>query len=174
MGFWARDAILNLAGRGIIKGKTATSFMPNDIITRAEFTALMIRAFQLETAPVGSFADVKIGKWYYNEVMIAENLGIVNGDMENRFYPDRMITREEMAVIIVKTLNVAGKPLNAHGNSVLEKFWDRDLISPYSLSSIASVVGEGVMTGLPGNALAPKKTLTRAEAAAIIYRVIDR
>ena len=174
VGFWARDAILNLAGRGIIKGKTATSFMPNDIITRAEFTALMIRAFQLETAPVGSFADVKIGKWYYNEVMIAENLGIVNGDAENRFYPDRMITREEMAVIIVKTLNVAGKPLNAHGNSVLEKFWDRDLISPYSLSSIASVVGEGVMTGLPGNALAPKKTLTRAEAAAIIYRVIDR
>jgi len=85
-----------------------------------------------------------------------------------------MITREEMAVIIVKTLNAAGKPLNAHGNNVLEKFWDRDLISPYSISSIASVVGEGVMTGLPGNALAPKRILTRAEAAALIYRIIDR
>lgn len=173
-GFWAWNAIVNLAGRGIIKGKTETKFMPGDTITRAEFTALMIRAFNLETAPVGSFADVKIGRWYYDEVMVAENLGIISGDAGNKFYPDRVITREEMAVIIANTLNVVGKPLNAYGNGTLEKFWDRDLISPYALSSIASIVGEGLMTGLPGNAIAPKKTLTRAEAAAIIYRILDR
>ncbi len=106
--------------------------------------------------------------------MIAENLGIVTGDSGSRFYPERMITREEMTVIITKTLNVVGKPLNAHGNSVLEKFWDRDLIAPSALSSMASAVGEGILTGLPGNALAPKRTLTRAEAAAMIYRIIDR
>ncbi len=173
-GFWARDAIINLAGRGIIKGVTETQFKPGNTITKAEFTAMMMRAFQLDTAPVGSLADVKIGAWYYNEVMIAENLGIVSGDSGNRFYPNRMITREEMAVIVAKTLNTVGNPLNAHDNSVLEKFWDRDLISPSALSSIASAVGEGILTGLPGNALSPKKTLTRAEAAAIIYRVLDR
>lgn len=173
-GFWAREAIMNLAGRGIVKGVTETQFKPGNTVTKAEFTAMMMRAFQLDTTPVGSLADVKIGAWYYNEVMIAENLGIVSGDSGNRFYPNRMITREEMAVIVAKTLNTVGNPLNAHDNSVLEKFWDRDLISPSALSSIASAVGEGILTGLPGNALSPKKTLTRAEAAAIIHRVLDR
>lgn len=173
-GFWAREAIENLAGRGIIKGDENSRYRPNDTITRAEFTALMIRAFNLETAPVGSFADVRIGKWYYDVVMAAENLGIVTGDPANRFYPERAITREEMAVIMVKTLNAVGKPLNGHSNDVLERFWDRDLISPYAVSSLAAVVGENVMTGLPGNAIAAKKTSTRAEAAALIYRIIDR
>src|SRR5690606_38111786 len=77
---WARDAIENLAGLGVVKGVTGTLFMPNNTVTRAEFAAMLVRAFKFDTAPVGSLADVRYDKWYYREVMIAENFGIVSGD----------------------------------------------------------------------------------------------
>ena len=102
---WAEDAIENLAGLGIIKGVTDTLFMPGNTITKAEFAAMTVRAFKLETAPVGSLADVRYDKWYYREVMIAENFGIISGDA-NRFYPETPITREEIAVMVFKTSGI--------------------------------------------------------------------
>ena len=171
---WAKEGIENLAGRGIVKGKSGNKFMPGDTITRAEFVAMMVRAFKLETTPVGSFADVKVGSWYYKEVMTAEYFGIISSDDNNRFYPDKPITRQEIALIIFKTLEVVGKPLNGYDNSVLEKFRDKDLISPYALSSMASLVGDGIMSGISTSAIAPMNSATRAEAAVFIYRVIDR
>jgi len=171
---WAQDAVEVLASRGIIKGESGDLFRPNDAITRAEFVSLVIRAFNLNMTPVGSFGDVKPGKWFYNDIMTARALGIVSGDEESMFYPDKPITREDMAIIIVKTLNAVEKPLEGHSNSELEKFWDKNLISPYALASVASLYGEGIMNGKDGNAIAPKDYATRAEAAVLIYKVIDR
>lgn len=171
---WAKEAIENLAGRGIISGKGGNRFMPGDKVTKAEFVAMIMKSFKLETVPVGSLADVKVGKWYYKDVMTAEYFGIISIDENNRFYPDRPITRQEIALIIFKTLEVVGKPLNGYDNSVLEKYRDKDLISPYALSSMASLVGEGVMSGVSANSLAPQNSATRAEAAVFIYKVIDR
>jgi hypothetical protein len=171
---WARDSIENLAGRGIVSGKVGTRFMPGDTVTRAEFTSMMMKAFKLQTTPVGSLADVKVGNWFYKDVMTAEYYGIITGDERGRFYPDKAITREEIALIIFKTLEVAGKPLNGHDNSVLEKFRDKDQISPYAVSSMASLVGEGIMSGVSDTAIGPGNSATRAEAAVYIYKVIDR
>lgn len=171
---WARDGIENLASRGVIKGKDTGKFAPGDTLTKAEFVSMMLRAFRLETTPVGSFADVKPGKWYYKDIMMAAYFGIISVDGNNRFYPENPITREEIALIIAKTLEVAGKPLDGYENSVLEKFSDKNQISPYAVASMASLVGEGVLTGVSGNAIAPRNTATRAEAAVFIYRIIDR
>jgi len=171
---WARNAIEDLASRGIVAGKSENLFKPNDKITRAEFTCLMVRAFNLEMTPVGSFADVKIGKWYYKDLMTAKSLGIISGDEKNCFYPEDPITREDMAVIIAKTLKAVNKPLTGFSNSVLEKFRDKNMISPYALSSIASLHGEGIMLGKTSSTIAPKDNATRAEAAVLINKVIDR
>lgn len=169
---WARDAIENLAGLGVVKGVTGTLFMPNNTVTRAEFAAMLVRAFKFDTAPVGSLADVRYDKWYYREVMIAENFGIVSGDAGNRFYPERPITREEIAVMVFRALQASGRRFNVHDNSVLEKFIDRNNISPDAVSSMAVLVGEGIIEGLQGNTLGPKYNATRAQAAVFIYRVL--
>ncbi|HHW49015.1 MAG TPA: hypothetical protein GXX14_10430 [Clostridiaceae bacterium] len=171
---WARDAIEDLASREIVTGKSENHFKPNDKITRAEFTCLMVRAFNLEMTPVGSFADVKVGKWYYKDLMTAKSLGIISGDEKDRFYPDNPITREDMAIIIARTLKAVDKPLTSYSNSVLEKFLDKNMISPYALSSIASLYGEGIMIGKTSSSIAPKDNATRAEAAVLIHKVIDR
>ncbi|HOQ07809.1 MAG TPA: fibronectin type III domain-containing protein [Clostridiales bacterium] len=169
---WAKDAIENLAGLGVVKGVAGTQFMPNNTVTRAEFAAMIVRAFKLETAPVGSLADVRYDKWYYREVMIAENFGIISGDANNRFYPERPITREEIAVMVFRALQASGRKFNVHDNSVLEKFIDRNNISPGAVSSMAVLVGEGIMEGLQGNTIGPKYNATRAQAAVFIYRAL--
>ena len=171
---WAEEAIENMAGMGILKGVTDTLFKPGNVITRAEFTAVIVRAFGLETAPVGSLADVKSNKWYYKEVMIAENLGVISGDANNRFYPDSPITREDIALMIFKALEASGRKFSIHDNSVLEKFIDKDQISPHAVSSMATLVGEGIIEGLQGNAVGPKYAATRAQAAVFVYRALTK
>ncbi len=171
---WARDAIENLAGMGIMKGVTATLYKPGNTVTKADFTAMVVRAFKLDTTPVGSLADVKSNKWYYNEIMIAENLGIISGDASNKFYPEKAITREEIAVILFKVKQISPKPLTIHNNSVLEKFSDKNKITPSALASLATIVGEGIMEGLPGNAIGPSVTATRAQAAVLLYRTMNK
>jgi hypothetical protein len=106
--------------------------------------------------------------------MTAKSLGIISGDEKDRFYPDRPITREDMAIIIAKALKAVEKPLAGFSNSVLEKFRDKNMISPYALSSMASLHGEGIMAGKTTTIIAPKDNATRAEAAVLIHKVIDR
>lgn len=171
---WARDAIENLAGMGIMKGVTATLYKPDNTVTKADFTAMVVRAFKLETTPVGGLADVKSNKWYFNEIMIAENLGIISGDASNKFYPEKAITREEIAVILFKVKQISPRPLTIHNNSALEKFVDKNRISPAAMASMATIVGEGIMEGLPGNAVGPSVTATRAQAAVLLYRTMNK
>ncbi len=171
---WAKDPIENLAGMGIVKGVEGSLFKPNNQISKAEFTAMVIRAFKINTVPVGSLADVKSNKWYYHEIMVAENFGIISGDSNRKFYPENAITREEIAVILFKALQASGKEYAGHDNSVLEKFSDKNTISPHAMASIAALVGEGIMEGMSGNALGPKYTATRAQAAVFLYRALNK
>ncbi len=171
---WAKDAIESLAGLGIIKGVSNNSYAPDRTISKAEFTTIVVRAFKLETAPIGALADVKSNKWYYKDVMIAENLGVIAGDDNNRFYPEVAITREEICVMLFNALQASGKKFTIHDNSELERFIDRNNISPVAVSSMATLAGEGVIEGLPGNIIGPKYTATRAQAAVLLYRTLSR
>jgi hypothetical protein len=173
---WAKDAIEDLASRGIIKGRSDTIFAPGDTITRAEFTCLMLRTFELDASITGvtPISDIKSDRWFYRELMVAKKLGIIKADGKNCFYPERPITREEMCITIVKTLNAADKTLPMYSTTVLNGFTDTKSISSDALYSVASLVGEGIMNGKPGNRIAPKETANRAEAAALIYRVLHR
>lgn len=170
---WAKEAIENLSSRGVIKGKTDSLFFPDDHITRAEFTSLVIRSFQLSKTPVGYLADVNPSDWYYRDIMTAKILGIIS-DAGGHFYPDVPITREDMAVIIYRTLKAIEKPLPGHDIRILDGYADRDLVDDYALPCMASLKGEKIIDGRSSTILAPKDTATRAEAAVIIYRIIDR
>jgi len=171
---WAKNAIEDLASRGAISVNSYGSFLPDAILTRAEFVSLVVKSFKLDRITVGGFADVSFKYWAYREIMIARLYGIISGDSYNRFYPDSPISREDMSVIITKTLKVVEKPLPAYDVSILNKYADSGEISSYALSSLASLNGENILNGTTINSISPKDPVTRAEAAVIIYRVIDR
>jgi len=128
----------------------------------------------LAKTPTGTFADVKPNHWYYRNVMIAKNMGIVSGTGNNYFYPDDPIKREDMAVILAKTFKIIGKPLPNHSDSVLDKYSDKNLISIYALQSMAILNGEGIITGKSSSQLSPKDYATRAEAAVILYKALNK
>jgi hypothetical protein len=171
---WAKSAIESLAGRGIIKGKADNQFYPNDKITRAEFVAILIRIFKPEEAVAGSFADVSGRDWFYKEVITAKNLGIISGSTNNCFYPNKPITREDAAVIIARALVAMDKPLAGSKPDVLKGFKDISQVSSYAVASVASLYVEKIMAGKEANVLAPKANTTRAEAAVLLSRIVDR
>lgn len=172
---WARASIENMAARGIINGIPGGKFAPMEMMTRAQFVCILIRSFNLgDYTASNAFTDVKEGAWYYKELMAAKALGIISADSSNKFYPEKPIVREDIAVILCNTLRVVNKQLDNADTDILGDFTDRNTISANALQSVANVYKAGIMVGNGNGTLTPKSTATRAQAAIIIFRIIDR
>lgn len=175
-GHWAQNAIQSMVTRGVMPA-VESKFMPDKKVTRGEFASFMVKAFNIDRVGVGAFADVNPRTEHYREIMILKGLGVIVGDKSNRYYPDRVLSRQDMAVILVRTLKTLEKPLKGYEDSILDKYDDAESISPYAVSSIASLVGEGIINERIsyGNILlAPRSGVTRAEAAWVLYNVLGK
>ncbi|SDF92956.1 beta-galactosidase [Thermoanaerobacter thermohydrosulfuricus] len=170
--FWAYDVVSVLASRHIIKGIDENTFLPNEKITRAEFAALMIRALGIEEEPYqGEFNDVKEGAWYANAIEAAYKAGIMLGDGKN-MRPDDPITREEMTAVIMR---VYGKLTDYKEDNIGDTtFSDNDKISEWARNVVANAVKLGIVRGYEDNTFKPKDNATRAEAAAMLYRILEK
>ncbi|MCS3917381.1 lactocepin [Caldanaerobacter subterraneus subsp. tengcongensis MB4] len=170
--FWGYDVINVLASRHIIKGMTEDTFAPNAKITRAEFAALMIRALGIPEEPYkGEFEDVKEGMWYANAIEAAYQEGIMLGDGK-KMRPDDPITREEMAAVIMRVYSkLAGYKEENIGNTT---FADNNKISEWARNVVANAVKLGIVRGYDDNTFKPKDNATRAEAAAMLYRILEK
>jgi endo-1,4-beta-xylanase len=159
-----------MAARDVIKGISANSFAPSASIKRADFIALLVRALELQGngKEEAMFNDVGETAYYYNELVIAKALGIATGIGDNTFNPNGNISRQDMMVLTARALAAAGKHVEANG--VLDAYPDAASISDYAKDSVAGLVKSGIVNGKNGR-LAPNDTLTRAEAAVILYRI---
>ena len=100
---WYNVAVSTLAGMGIIKGYSADSFQPNQIITRAELAAMCARFDQTELNSVSSFTDIK-GHWAEKEIEKAAALGWVRGYEDGSFHQDQTVTRAEAVSVFNRVL----------------------------------------------------------------------
>lgn len=99
-------------------------FRPLKAVTRAEFAAMLVRAFDLrdDGTPL-DWNDVKETDWHYTVIAAAKQAGLVQGTGKDRFEPNRPITRQEMAVMAAKALAVfTSTPAAADAESVLARF----------------------------------------------------
>ncbi|QAY67270.1 endo-1,4-beta-xylanase [Paenibacillus protaetiae] len=167
---WAQSAIEAMAARDIIKGVSASSFSPGASIKRADFIALLVRALELKGSgqSVSMFSDVHDTDYYYEELAIAKELGIAAGYEDNTFKPNSTISRQDMMVLTARALEAAGKPLAAGGT--LAAYPDAAQVAGYAEESAAALVQAGIVNG-KGSIIAPADSLTRAEAAVILYRI---
>ncbi|MBD2868988.1 InlB B-repeat-containing protein [Paenibacillus arenilitoris] len=172
---WARDAIETLAARGIIDGTGKNAFEPSGYVTRAQFAALLVRAFQLmDNDAVSSFNDVSESDWFYEEVASAVQAELIEGSGEGSFNPNGYITRQDMSVMIGRALiKLKGKSLPAETNPFLEKYADASQISDYAKNLAALSVKYAILEGRSATGFAPKSLSTRAEAAVIIARLLE-
>lgn len=171
-GHWAQEAIAAVAEKGVIKGKENGQFGPDDTVTRAELIAMAVRALGMSEQPYqGGFADVAATDWYAGVVQTALEIGLI-AEAEN-FRPNDMVTREEMSKIftgIAQSLEV----LEALPDDYQTTFVDAESISEWARDYVKTAAYNGLMSGMEDGSFNPQGNATRAEAATVIYRILQK
>ena len=162
--YWANNAINELNGLDCISGYPDGTFKPDNKITRAEFALVLVKAYKLPLN-TGKVFDDTAGHWAKDYIASAYAAGVVSGYDESSFGPDDLITREQMAVLIVKA---AGLTLVA-GES---QFADSGSISDWAKEAIATATENGILKGYPDNTVQPQGNATRAEAVTVIVNAL--
>lgn len=161
-GHWAQDTIEDLVNRRIIEGYPDGTFRPNNNITRAEFTSLLVRAFDLKSGLGKVFSDTA-DHWARDYIKTANYHGLVNGYSDTLFGPDDPVTREQIAAMVVNATK-------AGSVNESETFTDSAQISAWAKEPVAKAAAAGLITGYPDGSFKPKANATRAEAAVILDR----
>ena len=166
-GHYAELEIKALSQKRIITGFEDGTFKPDAPVTRAQFAKLVTLAFNLQMGDdIKSFDDVELGVWYKEYIDILSSKNIVSGDGTN-FYPDATVTRQDAAVILYNTLNILDK--KCVGTAT---FADSGDISQYAKASVEALAANGIIKG-DEHGFRPLNTLSRAEAAVLLYRLIN-
>jgi hypothetical protein len=167
---WAVDAVNYLANKKIISGVGDNNFAPNDNVTREQFVQMIVKAFAFENSGVTSFADISEDHWSYSAISTAVSNNIISGIGDSLFGLGHFITRQDMAVIIFRAVNAKGYSLNS--KNVLD-FNDASDIAEYAKESIKVLSEAGIVNGLGDGNFAPNGVATRAQAAQIIFAILQ-
>jgi hypothetical protein len=170
---WAKAAIEELAALGIVEGVGQDSFRPMKSVTRAEFLAMLVRAFQLTGAADLEFTDVKPTDWYYSVIASAIDAGLAKGIGGGKFDPNRPITRQEMAIMGANALTLFTDMKAEDEEGTLAKFKDGSSIAGYARNAVALLAEKGVIQGTGDDRFMPKGIANRAQAAVIIHNLLN-
>jgi len=172
-GHWAYEHIMKLAKRGILNGRTENIFAPEDGITRAEFVTILSKMSgdDLDMNSVSAFDDVKTDDWFASYAKWANEKGVAMGD-GNKFNPSAQISRQDMAVMLVRYIKYVGKELTREQSDFL--FADDREISGYAREAAYYMTEGGIINGRGNNVFAPGATATRAEAAKMINSMLEK
>lgn len=165
--YYAYQEISYLTEKGIVKGVTATEFMPEKAVTRAEFATLVARALNLPAAS-SNFKDVPKTSSLYDGVSRAYKSGITKGFADGTFKGTRGVTREDMAVMLDRALQKKGN----FNKSVSLPYADSKTIGGYAVNSVKKMAAYGIITQYKNNQFEGKVVGTRAETARFIYRTL--
>lgn len=166
---WAKEAVEYLHEKGIVDGTGDSKFSPEENVTREQFTKMIVEFAGSQGDAELEFDDVLPGEWYYNYVKTAYSLGIINGISENSFGTGKAITREDAVVIIGRCMDIFEIP----ANDAIEytAFSDENEIAEYAKESVVNLYKKGIINGMDDGVFAPKETVTRAQAAKMIYEL---
>lgn len=172
---WSREDAELLANKLIVQGRADGQFAPDEAVTRAEFTTLLVRALNIGAADeVVGFSDVAEGSWYAESVAKAFGAGIIQGYADGSFHPDAPVTRQQMAVMLVRAVAAAGADgLDAAAaNQQLEDFGDSTDVAEWAEGAVALLIEAGILRGSDDKELNPESTSTRGEMAALLSRLL--
>ena len=164
---WAEGYINKLKERGIVKGNPDGNFNPDSEITRAELLAMVIRALGMPEGNYGGqFNDVSAGDWFAGIIQTSLDAELISKDAE--FRPNDSITREEIAKIIVQSV---GDKVKTDDTCDL-LYTDEEVISSWAVEYVKTVTELGLMSGMGNGTFSPQGIATRAQAAAVIERLM--
>ena len=186
--YWAYEPIRFLTAKRAADGYDG-EFNPERDVTRAEFTKMLLLAFDCEIKEPASdgkkdenksenksdekseqesvFGDAKVSDWFYKYLLTAKEEGILLGDENGNANPESVITREQMAAMVYRMIQK--NQIEYAENVKPSEFKDGGEIDDWAFSAVAKLQLFGIISGEENGRFAPKKSATRAETAKILY-----
>lgn len=164
---WAKEDILEIVQKKIMKGVTETKFDPDQPLTRAQAATVMVRALQLEKLNEEklTFKDVDTNHWARENINIVVQHGMMKGMGGDVFAPDEPLTREQMAMLLYRVLEQQSTVLDG------EKPYSDIDTGRWSEAAIYSMSKRNVFKGYPDQTFRPTKAMLRQEMAAVLNRI---
>ncbi len=168
---WYVEAVQFSLESGLLTGTSAATFSPNTTLTRATVATVLYRlAGSPKVENPASFSDVAAGLWYSDAIAWAQANGIVGGYENGTFKPNGKITRQEMAVMLVRYAKTVGVDVTPSGN--LDAFTDNASVAAWAVNEMTWCVDNGIIGGVNPTTIAPLNNATRAQFATIVMRFV--
>ncbi len=166
---WSRDALKFAVENGILAGDEKHDLRAKANITRTEMAAVLVRLLgATQTVSLKDYSDVSKSAWYYDELSAAVACGIFSGVSSTKMEPNKPITREQAAVVICRAFGIASSERDA-----FKEFSDKNKISAYARDAVSALKYFGLVDGYKDGTFGPKKSITRAEVAQLLYNIFD-
>ena len=169
-GHWAEVDILRLSEIGVLIGYGG-NFLPERDMTRAELATIMQRlmGYRLspEINPAETFADLDSDTWFAQACLAAYRAGIMRGGYSRMFRPDDIVTREEAAVVLTRSIGLNVEDLDSG-------FFNMgDGIAAWAINHVNALAERGIMRGNANGSFEATRAMRRGEFAATISRAFD-
>ncbi len=166
-----RDAIINLASRGVLAGMSKDKFMPNTTVTRAMVAAVFMRISRDKFINTSMSAkDIMMKDWYFNSVKWAMTHGIVAGYPDGSFKPMKKVSRQELAVMLEGLL----KLYNINMPNIVDVDYSTYSYLPaWSRDAVIDVVRKGLLEVDQDGKFGYDKEVSRADFAYAIDKIVE-
>ncbi len=167
--YWAKSYIEALASKGVIAGFPDGTFKPNEPVTRAQFAAIINKAFAPQAQQQATnFSDVSTNFWAYGAIQTATKSPFLAGYPNNTFRPQLEIPRVQVLVSLANGLG-----LTTDNQNVLSVYADASQIPNWASSPVAAATAKQLVVNYPtATQLNPSREATRAEVAAFVYQAL--
>ena len=170
---WFHDTVAEAYEKGIVSGRSAAVFAPNDNVTRAEVAAMLARTDGADVSGYGdnasAFSDVKSGAWYVGYVGWAAAENILRGYPDGTVRPGAEVTRAELSAMIARYTEKTGASLPADPRT--DSFTDAASFKSWFADAAEEMRIAGLLRGYTNGEMSPSSPATRAEVATIFVRL---
>lgn len=153
-GHWAETVVAKWYDNGIISGFPDGSFRPNEAVTRAQLAVIIDNIFKFTTKADMYFSDVNGSEWFADAVAKCSQAGIISGNPNGTFEPNKPVTREQAAKMIAEAFKLTAADADAY-----RTFADSSSIAAYAREYVSALYEAGYIAGFPGGNYEPKKAL---------------
>lgn len=171
---WFYVAVSFCAEKGITNGTSKTTFSPNTTLTRGQFITMLLKAYGIEPVanPTDNFADA-VNTYYTGYLAVAKAKGISNGVGNNKFAPEKAITRQEMFTLLYNALKVLNKLPTTDNGKTLSDFNDSGSVAAWATEAMTALVKSGTIAGSDSK-LDPMGDSTRTRMAQVLYSLLGQ
>lgn len=175
-GHFAAPAIAALQARGLLHGTGANRFEPDGPLTRAQVAKLFVNGLDQEadatllSGYASRFVDIPQGHWATGFVEVLAEMGIATGYPDGTFQPDRLVTRAELTVMLVRAAGLEAETVGLRQATL--PYVDGDQVESWARRYVAVAQRQGLLQGFPDGSFRPGAIITRAEGALIMTRLM--